>query len=39
MLPITDKNPSAYARFALNPSDFSFLNIEGSFFEGLIRPK
>jgi len=35
MLPITDKNPSAYERFALNPSDFSFLNIFVPFFEGL----
>lgn len=39
MLPITDKNPSAYARFALNPSDFSFLTLKVPFLRGLIRPK
>jgi hypothetical protein len=38
MLPITDKNPSAYERFALKPHDLSFLNTVFSLLFGQTRP-
>ena len=38
MLPITDKNPSAYERFALKPHDLSFLNTVFSLLLGQTRP-